>query len=73
MSGIVVLGADGMLGHKMFQRLSVRFPGTRGTLRTSKADARFADIALLQSDAIVDGMAAMDEVYRQIRAVLVGA
>jgi dTDP-4-dehydrorhamnose reductase len=58
---IVVLGADGMLGHKMFQRLGARFPGTRGTLRTSTTDPRFAGIALLQSDAIVDGVDAMDE------------
>lgn len=63
---IVVLGADGMLGHKMFQTLGARFPGTRGTLRTSKHDARFAGIPLLQSDAIVDGVDAMDD--RALRA-----
>jgi len=59
--GIVVLGADGMLGHKMFQLLGARFPGTRGTLRTSAADPRFAGIPILQSRAIVDGVDAMDE------------
>jgi len=58
---IVVLGADGMLGHKMFQRLSARFPGTRGTLRTSRADPRAAGIPLLQGDAIVDGVDVMHD------------
>jgi dTDP-4-dehydrorhamnose reductase len=62
MPAILVLGADGMLGHKMFQRLGARFPGTRGTLRTPKSDPRFAGIDLLQSDAIVGGVDAMDDV-----------
>jgi len=30
---IIVLGANGMLGHKMFQTLRARFPATVGTLR----------------------------------------
>ena len=61
MPGVVVLGADGMLGHKMFQTLGERFPGTRGTLRTSKTDPRFAGMPLLQGDAIVDGVDVMDD------------
>jgi dTDP-4-dehydrorhamnose reductase len=67
MPGILVLGADGMLGHKMFQRLGARFPGTRGTLRTSTRDPRFADVALLQGDAIVEGVDAMDEAALRAR------
>jgi dTDP-4-dehydrorhamnose reductase len=68
---ILVLGGDGMLGHKMFQRLGARFPGTRATLRTSKTDARFAGIALLQSAAIVEGVDVMDDVAlrRQIESL----
>ncbi len=31
---IVVLGANGMLGHKMFQTLHAQFPKTLGTLRS---------------------------------------
>ena len=58
---ILVLGADGMLGHKMFQVLGARFTGTRGTLRTSRRDPRFAGIPLLQSEAIVEGVDAMDD------------
>lgn len=67
---VLVLGADGMLGHKMFQTLRERFPATRGTLRTSKADPRFAGIELLQSDAMVEGVDVMDEggLRRQIES-----
>jgi len=61
MPGLLVLGADGMLGHKMFQTLGERFPGTRGTLRTPKTDPRFAGIPLLQGGGIVDGVDVMDE------------
>lgn len=68
---ILVLGADGMLGHKMFQTLGARFPGTRGTLRTSRADPRFAGIPFLHSDAIVDGVDVMheDALRRRIEAL----
>jgi dTDP-4-dehydrorhamnose reductase len=71
MAGILVLGADGMLGHKMFQTLGARFPGTRGTLRTSKGDPRFADVPLLQSSAIVEGIDVMheDALRREIEAL----
>lgn len=71
MPSILVLGADGMLGHKMFQLLGARFPGTRGTLKTSKADPRFAGIPLLQSDAIVEGVDVMQEdaLRRRIEAL----
>lgn len=71
MPGVVVLGADGMLGHKMFQTLGARVPGTRGTLRTSKADPRFAGIALLQSEAIVEGVDVMheDALRRQVETL----
>jgi dTDP-4-dehydrorhamnose reductase len=58
---LLVLGADGMLGHKMFQRLRARFPGTRGTLRTERSDSRFAGVPLLQSEAIVERVDVMDE------------
>ncbi len=34
---VVVLGAGGMLGHKMFQRLQESFPGTIGMARNSSA------------------------------------
>jgi dTDP-4-dehydrorhamnose reductase len=35
---ILVLGGMGMLGHKMFQRLRQRFPGTYCTIRGSRID-----------------------------------
>ncbi len=71
---ILVLGADGMLGHRMFQRLRARFPGTRATLRTSPRDPRFAGIDLLQGGDIVEGVDAMDEagLRRQIETLRPG-
>ena len=43
---ILVLGGMGMLGHKMFQRLRQRFPGTYCTIRgsrTDEAERKFCD------------------------------
>jgi dTDP-4-dehydrorhamnose reductase len=61
MPGIVVLGGDGMLGHKMFQTLGRRFPGTHCTLRSCRTDARLARIPLFQADGVIDGLDVTDE------------
>jgi dTDP-4-dehydrorhamnose reductase len=60
MSKVVVLGAGGMLGHKMFQTLSGLFPDTYGTLRTSRKEPPFARIDLFQTDRIIDGVDVSD-------------
>ena len=39
-ANIVVLGGAGMLGHKLFQVLRERFPGTVATTRASVAGRR---------------------------------
>src|ERR1700724_1236498 len=57
---ILVLGGMGMLGHKMFQRLRQRFPGTYSTIRGSginEAERKFCD---LQNGRVVEGFDATD-------------
>ena len=50
---ILVLGASGMLGHKMFQVLRERYENTGGTIHRSVHDAPFANISLLQDKRII--------------------
>jgi dTDP-4-dehydrorhamnose reductase len=50
---IVVLGATGMLGHKMFQRLSGRFPEVYGTCRFLVTVPRFRKVELLQDPRVI--------------------
>jgi dTDP-4-dehydrorhamnose reductase len=57
---ILVLGAAGMLGHKMFQLLGAEFADVWGTMRGTKADAPFSKIELLQTDRILDDFDASD-------------
>jgi hypothetical protein len=51
---ILVLGGEGMLGHKMFQRLRERFPGARCTIRGSRADDALRRIDLFLGPDIVE-------------------
>jgi len=55
---ILVLGANGMLGHKMFQRLLQRFPDTWCTVRGSAEEAAALAPGLLDRNVIaqVDAM-----------------
>jgi dTDP-4-dehydrorhamnose reductase len=53
---VLVLGAGGMLGHKMVQTLSARFPETWCTLWGSKAAERWRRIPALQTDRCLDGV-----------------
>jgi heterodisulfide reductase subunit B len=48
---IVVVGAAGMLGHKMFQVLRERFPGTLATAREDLSRSPFDRVELLQGEA----------------------
>ncbi len=57
---IAVLGAAGMLGHKMFQRLRTAFPGTVAVMRKQAACPPFHRINLLQGDDVQSGLDAMD-------------
>lgn len=72
MSGpkIFVLGANGMLGHKMFQVLSGSFDDVTGTIRGRRDDSEFAEIALLQSARILEGVDALrdDSLFSMLRS-----
>ncbi len=57
---ILVLGANGMLGHKMFQTLRERFPETYGTIRGCTADEPLNRIDLFQRGHIIEEMDASD-------------
>lgn len=57
---VVVLGAAGMLGHKMFQRLQECFPGTVGLMRERPEWPQFSRVDLLQGNDIVPGIDVMD-------------
>jgi len=51
---IVVLGANGMLGHKMFQRLLLQFPDTWCTVRGSTEEAAALAPGLLDHHVIAE-------------------
>lgn len=57
---ILVLGATGMLGHKIFQRLHPAFPGTIATMRTPADSAALQRIELLQGADVWNGVDATD-------------
>lgn len=57
---IVILGASGMLGHKLFQILRERFPGTIGTTREDVRKGPLSRVELLQGDDVISGIDAME-------------
>jgi len=69
---IVVIGGAGMLGHKMFQVLRERFPGTLCTTLEDVKRPPFDQAELLQGDDVIRGVDVMDfdrlhNVLRDIR------
>ena len=69
---ILVLGATGMLGHKMFQLLRQRFPDTHGTVRGSVNDRQLAGIELFRQGNIIENFRAenlvfLSEILRDLR------
>src|SRR5438128_10193986 len=50
---ILVLGASGMLGHKMFQALRGKYENTFGTIHGSVNDGALAHISLLHDKHII--------------------
>jgi dTDP-4-dehydrorhamnose reductase len=63
---ILVFGATGMLGHKVWQSLRARFPDTFCTIRGSRAElARFG---LFDTDKVVEGLDVGD--YASVHRVL---
>jgi dTDP-4-dehydrorhamnose reductase len=63
-----VLGADGMLGHKLFQRLRDRFPGTIGTTRKPVDAPPLDRVPFLRGADVWSGVDAMD--FEALRARL---
>jgi dTDP-4-dehydrorhamnose reductase len=57
---IVILGATGMLGHKMFQIIRKAFPNTMGMVREDVTKPPFANVALLQGNDIIQCVDATD-------------
>lgn len=57
---VIVLGASGMLGHKMFQRLRSVFPFTTAIMRKTRTSPPFRHIDLFQSPDVCDGVDCMD-------------
>lgn len=59
MNTIIVLGGDGMLGHKMFQTLRARFADTACTIRGFASDDFHRKIQLFQEGNVIDNVNAM--------------
>jgi len=57
---ILVLGGEGMLGHKMVQTLRFRYPDTGCTVAGSVADPLYREIPLFHQGTVVDRVEAMD-------------
>ncbi len=51
---ILVLGGEGMLGHKMLQTLSAHFPGTKCTILGSLRDPFYRSIPLFTEDNAIE-------------------
>ena len=49
MKSIIVIGGDGMLGHKVFQTLKTHFPNTMCTIRGSASAQLYKKVNLFQS------------------------
>jgi dTDP-4-dehydrorhamnose reductase len=60
MHRVVVLGGTGMLGHKIFQVLRLRYPGTIAVVRQDVKQPNLRKIGLLQGADVVPGVDATD-------------
>lgn len=68
---VVVIGAAGMLGHKLFQVLREHFDGTLGTTLEDVRKPPFDKVELLQGNDIVTGLDVTD--FAGLRKTLAGA
>lgn len=57
---IVILGGTGMLGHKVFQTLQSRFPGTICIIRQLASDAPYCRIPMFQTRQVIESVDAFD-------------
>ena len=65
---VVVLGGTGMLGHKLFQILRERFPGTICTSRQNVRQTPFDRVDVLQGDDVISGVDVMD--FERLHGIL---
>ena len=56
----LVLGGEGMLGHKMFQTLQARYPDTRCTIFGSLNDPFYRRIDILKPSAVLENINALN-------------
>src|ERR1700678_3095555 len=69
---IMVLGATGMLGHKLFQRLAEKFPETYCTIREDPNAEPSCRVPLLHGPKVIQGVnvtdfAALERTLRELR------
>jgi dTDP-4-dehydrorhamnose reductase len=67
---VIVLGGTGMLGHKLFQQLTLAWPETICTVQRKKSDLPFSRIPLFQSDAVIDEVDVSD--FERLSRLLIG-
>jgi len=65
---VLVTGVAGMLGHKMFQLLRARFPGTLGTVIEDIRKPPFDKVDFLQGDDVIRGVDMAD--FDRLRGLL---
>jgi dTDP-4-dehydrorhamnose reductase len=65
---VVILGATGMLGHKLFQKLLPGFPGTVCVVKECVSEAPYSNIPLFQSGKVIGGIDAFD--FNELSRVL---
>jgi dTDP-4-dehydrorhamnose reductase len=65
---IIVLGGEGMLGHKVFQNLSSRYPGTKCTVYGALNDPFYRAIPLFEPENTIEKVNAMD--FQALRKLL---
>jgi len=63
---VTVLGASGMLGHKIFQRLRSTFPCTTAIMRRAKTSLPLRHIDLFQGSDVCDGIDCMNAELLQL-------
>ena len=62
MSKVLILGGSGMLGHKMFQLLRVRFPETYVTVRTAQSTDLLKSVDLYDEHRVIEGIDVLDPI-----------
>jgi dTDP-4-dehydrorhamnose reductase len=65
---ILILGAEGMLGHKLFEVLSSSYPETYGAISGKVNDHIYKQISMFQTERIIPDVNAME--FEQIESII---